>query len=258
MKVTLDIKKSLEENASDYFDKAKKAKKKIKGAKEAIARARKELKRLQKKEKIEVEKQKEITKVVKREWYEKFRWFYSSENFLVLGGRDATSNEVLIKKHTDPHDIVLHTDMVGSPFFVIKTEGKKPIATLKEAADATTTFSKAWKLGLQTSDVFYVNPDQVSKKARPGEYMGKGAFMIYGKTNYINNKVNLAIGLYKDKIMSGPEEAVKKHCKKYLILIQGSEKVSQIAKKIQHKLGGSLDDIIRALPAGEFKIQIFK
>ena len=82
--------------------------------------------------------------------------------------------------------------------------------------------------------------------------------MIYGKTNYIENKINLAIGLTKDRaIMSGPLEAIKKNCEKSLILNQGNEKVSSIAKKINYKLGKNLelDDIIRALPAGQFSFQ---
>ena len=149
--------------------------------------------------------------------------------------------------------------MAGSPFFVIKSEGKKiPENTIKEAADAVCTFSRAWKLGLQTTDVFYVSPEQVSKKTKAGEYMGKGAFMIYGKTNYIENKINLAIGITKENaIMSGPLEAIKKNCEKYVVLKQGNEKVSAIAKKISYKLGGNLDldEIIRSLPAGTFSFE---
>ena len=37
----------------------------------------------------------------KQEWYEKFHWFFSSEDFLCIGGKDATSNEIIIKKHTE-------------------------------------------------------------------------------------------------------------------------------------------------------------
>jgi|TARA_B100001971_G_scaffold165915_1_gene156658 predicted ribosome quality control (RQC) complex YloA/Tae2 family protein len=260
-RLVLDLKKSIEENASDYFEKAKKIKKKIKGAEEALQKSLKKLKELEaKKEKLSAEEeQKSKAKERKKEWYEKFRWFTSSDGFLVLGGRDATSNEIAIKKHTDENDLVLHTDMAGSPFFVIKSKGKKiPESTIKESADAVCTFSKTWKLGLQTSDVFYVKPEQVSKKTKAGEYMGKGAFMIYGKTNYIENKVNLAVGITKENaIMSGPVEAIKKNCKKYIILKQGNEKVSSIAKKISYKLGGNLDidEIIRALPAGTFSFQ---
>ena len=35
-----------------------------------------------------------------RQWYEKFRWFTSSEGFLVVAGKDTVSNEVLIKKYS--------------------------------------------------------------------------------------------------------------------------------------------------------------
>ena len=258
-KLTLDLTKSIEENAAAYFERAKKSKKKIVGAQTALNENLKKLKELeQKMDKITVEKSKqEKLKEKKAEWYEKFRWFKSSEGFLVVGGRDATSNEIVIKKHTDQNDLVFHTDMAGSPFFVVKTEGK-PVGekTKEETADATCTFSRAWKLGLQTSPVFYVNPDQVSKKTKAGEFMGKGAFMIYGKTNYINNKINLAIGINQNQqIMAGPLEAIKKHCEKYVELVQGDEKSSSVAKYIQHKIGGSLDEIIRALPSGGFKVK---
>ena len=257
-KLILDLTKTVEENAAVYFEEAKKIKRKIKGAGEALQHNILKLKELEsKKEKFDLEEQKKaVSTQRKKEWYEKFRWFISSDGFLVIGGRDATSNEIVIKKHTDNSDLVFHTDMTGSPFFVIKSDGKKiPETTIKEAADATCTFSRVWKLGLQSSDVFYVSPEQVSKKTKAGEYMGKGAFMVYGKSNYVENKINLAVGITKDKaVMAGPLEAIKKNCEKFVILWQGDEKVSSIAKKINYKLGKNLDldEIIRALPAGNF------
>ncbi|MBI2655947.1 DUF814 domain-containing protein [Candidatus Woesearchaeota archaeon] len=258
-KLVLDITKSIDQNAAAYFEKAKRTKKKIEGAEIALRQSLRKLNELEaRKEKLTIEKSKEKSlKERKPEWYEKFRWFISSEGFLIVGGRDATSNEIVIKKHTDSNDIVLHTDMAGSPFFVVKSENKSiGEKTRHEAADATCTFSRAWKNGLQTSSVFYVNPDQVSKKTQSGEYMGKGAFMIYGKTNYIDNKVNLAVGMTKQQqVMSGPIEAVKTHCEKYVVLEQGTEKASSVAKRIQYKIGGLLDEIIRALPSGGFSVR---
>ena len=257
-RLVLDLNKSIEENASDYFEKAKKIKKKMKGAQDALKKSLKKLKELEaKKEKYDKEEEKgKKLKERKKEWYEKFRWFLSSDGFLVIGGRDATSNEIVIKKHTEKNDLVFHTDMAGSPFFVIISKNKKiSQSTIKETADATCTFSRAFKLGMQTTDVFYVSPEQVSKKAKSGEFLVKGAFMIYGKTNYIENKVNLAVGITKENaVMSGPKEAVKKNCKKFIALKQGDEKASSIAKKIKHKLDADLDDIIRSLPAGNFEI----
>lgn len=253
-KITLYLNKSIEENAGLYYEKAKRIKKKIEGAKKAVESS------IRKLEVIEKEKTEQRAKpkiIREKKWYEKFRWFISSEGFLVIGGRDATTNEIIIKKHTDANDIIFHTDMAGSPFFVVKVTDKKPTKkTLDEVADATVSFSRAWRLGMQNSPVFHVEPEQVSKKAKAGEYLTKGAFMIYGKTNYIENKVNLAVGITDDgAIMAAPVSAVKANCKKYVEIKQGREKTSKIAKYIQKRIGGELDEIIRALPSGGCEIK---
>lgn len=255
-RITLNINKSLEQNAALYYEKAKKIKKKIEGAKKALEETKKRLEKLEK-EKAKEEKKEEIKLVkTKKEWYEKFRWFISSEGFLVIGGRDATTNEIVVKKHTDKDDLVFHTDMVGSPFFVIKADNKKiGEKTIKETADATVTFSKAWKLGLQNSSVFYCKPEQLTKEAPPGEYIPRGGFVTKGKLNYIENKINCTIGIYQNKVMAGPIESIKKNCEKYVEIEQGKEKASNIAKYIQKKIGSNLDDIVRVLPSGGFKIK---
>ena len=130
VRIKLLLDKSIEENASVYYNNAKKFKKKKEGANIAIEIAKKKLEKLQKTAKKEDDKE-EITKEIrKKEWYEKFRWFISSEGYLAIGGRDATTNEIIIKKHTEKNDIVLHTDMAGSPFFVIKV-GKDKIDPIK-------------------------------------------------------------------------------------------------------------------------------
>ena len=253
--ITLHLDKNVEKNASIYFDKAKKFKKKIEGAKEALESSKKKLEKL-KKNKPEV-KEIVIKKKVKKEWYEKFRWFYTSEGLLVIGGRDATTNEIVIKKHTDKEDIVFHTDMAGSPFFVIKAEGKKiGEKSLEETAQATASFSRAWKLGLASIDVFYVKPEQVSKEAQSGEFMPKGAFMIRGKTNYLHPKMEIALGIKEGILISGPTSAIKKEADKVIVLVQGNTKASDIAKKIGKELGiKDMDEIIRMLPTGGMKIQ---
>ncbi len=254
MRIELDYTKSPEQNAATYFEKAKSLKKKILGAEKAILKAHADLAKIEAKK----EEQEQATTRTRRhkEWYEKFRWFITSSGFLVIGGRDATTNDIIVKKHTDAHDVVFHTDMAGSPFFIVKTEGK-PVdsESLGEVADATCSFSRAFKLGLSASDVFYVKPEQLTKTPRAGEYLGKGAFVVHGKTNYLPNEINVSIGALPDgRIMCGPLNAVKKHCAKYLIIKQGSTKPSDIAKKIKKELGGELDEIIRLLPSGTMKI----
>ena len=265
MELKLDLRKTVEKNASDYFDRAKKAKKKIEGVKKALMQFEREKEALLKEKEKAVSREEKIleAKEVKKErqkakkWYEKFRWFISSEGFLCIGGKDATTNEIIIKKHADKDDIVFHTEAPGSPFFVVKAEGKKVgDATLKEVAQATAAYSRAWKMGLSSVRAYYVNPDQVSKEAKAGEYIAKGSFMIYGKRNFETVSVKIAVGILPDgKVMGGPVDAVKKNCGKMVVLAQGRKKKSDIAKKIQKQIGGDLDEIISALPAGEFHLE---
>lgn len=251
MKITLSLKKSVEENASDYFDKAKKMKKKILGAKDAVKLFEEKLKAIQDKHEYEIKPKQQVKKKLKSEWYEKFHWFKSSEGFLCIGGKDATTNEIVIKKYTDKDDIVFHTDMAGSPFFVIKTEGKTPTEiTLNEVATATASYSRAWKNGMTTLDVFYVKPEQVSKEANSGEFMSKGSFMIRGKTTYIKPEIKLSIGVKDNIVIAGPIDAIKAQVDDFITIIPGSGKTSDIAKKIRSKLGGELDEIMRMMPSG--------
>ncbi len=200
MEIEIELGKSVEENAGEHFEKAKKAKRKLKGAVEALEESRGKLVGLEKEEEkfIEEEEKKAVKKEKKREWYEKFHWFVSSEGFLCIGGRDSTSNDIIVKKHAEKGDLVFHTDMPGSPFFVVKNGVEAGEETLKEAAQATASYSKAWKLGLGTAEVYGIGADQVKKELG----LPKGAFMIYGKRKYFNPRLEYAIGLSEEEVVS--------------------------------------------------------
>lgn len=254
MEIEIDLNKSVDENASQYFEFSKKAKKKLEGAKKALLESQRKLAEIQEQENIfvEEEKHKQEKRGVKRGWYEKFHWFISSEGFLCIGGKDATSNEIIIKKHLEKEDLVFHTEMAGSPFFVIKNGQKAGEETISETAQATAAYSKAWKSKYPSADVFWVNPGQVSQEAKAGEFIAKGSFMIYGKKNYLHPKLEMAVGLADNKIIGGPLNAIKKQTSNFATVIPGGEKKSDLAKKIKYKLkGGDLDEIIAFLPAGE-------
>lgn len=53
-------------------------------------------------------------------WFEKFDWFISSENYLVIAGKNAQQNEVLVKRYLNKGDLFMHTDMPGAAVTVIK------------------------------------------------------------------------------------------------------------------------------------------
>ncbi len=257
VKVVLDIRESVDTNARRYFEAAKKARHKAKGAAETVERWK--AKSAEELAAVEAKAAAPKTPVVKRkkEWFEKFRWCFASDGTLLIGGRDATSNEVVVKKHTEPVDVVFHTDMAGSPFVIVKTEGKEvSAATLEEAAQFCAAYSRAWRNGLSMLEVFHVKPEQVSKEANTGEFLPKGAFMIRGKTLYHNALIAITLGLDAEgRIMAGPSSAVKKRCERSVDLLPGNEKASDVAKLVQKMLGGGeLDEIIAALPAGGCKI----
>lgn len=256
MEIKLDVRKSLDENAASYFESSKKAKKKLEGAEQAVEKAMLHLQSLLDRQELGKETNEKVESKRDRKWYEKFRWFISSEGFLCIGGRDATSNEIVVKKHSEKGDVVFHTEMSGSPFFVVKALGKGiGKETLEEAAIAAASFSRAWKLKLSNAEVFYVSPEQLSKTAKPGEYVEKGAFIVSGKATKMVADVKLAVGITGEGIvMCGPVSAVKKNCGKHIVIAPGDIKSSDAAKKVRKDFGGEIDDIIRVLPSGGCRI----
>ncbi|MEM4312145.1 MAG: ribosome rescue protein RqcH [Nitrososphaerales archaeon] len=219
-------------------------------------------------EKIQIKK--EIKRLRERFWFERFRWFYTSDGLLAIGGRDPHSNSSLIRKYLEPQDIVFHAELHGSPFFILKGGGKDLYErSLYEVAQATVSFSRAWKNGFSVGDAYWVRPEQVKKAAPSGLYLPKGSFLIEGKKNYIRGiKLQIALGLipFKEELLvsAGTLEAIKKRALAYVVILPTGEELSRTAKKIikefENLVGKdsmkkvSLDDIIRALPPSGGKI----
>src|SRR5206468_2758107 len=83
---------------------------------------------------------------------------------LVIGGRDASSNSAVIRKHMAENDIVFHAEIHGSPFFLVKNARNQENGNfVDETAQATVSFSRAWKDGLSSGDAYWVFPNQVKK-----------------------------------------------------------------------------------------------
>ncbi len=265
MKVEIDLRKSLNENASDYFNRAKKLKNKIHGLQIALQETQKKAEMLRRREQQQMQRKERIPeKRREREWYEKFHWFFSSDNYLVIAGRDAASNELLVKKYMEPSDVYFHSDIQGAAHCIIKsTNNKAPEATLQEAAQFAAVFSKAWALGIAAVDVYSVAPGQVSKSAKSGEYLSKGAFAISGNREWYKKvKMELGVGVRKEKdsyvIVSGPAPATEKHSIAFVRIAQDSLNRNDLAKHIKsalekkiEKFGAlSLDEINSMLPGG--------
>ncbi|MDD3754488.1 MAG: ribosome rescue protein RqcH [Methanobacterium sp.] len=261
-RVVVDANLDIPENAEKYYNKGKKAKRKINGVKIAIKRTKQDLDRVRNKRDLALEKVQVPQKRVRRElkWFEKLRWFLSSDGLLVVGGRDAGTNELVVKRYLDNQDIYLHSDIHGAPSVVIKKdEGEIPENTIQEAGFLAASFSSAWSKGYGSQDVYWVHPDQVSKTPQSGEFVTRGAFIIRGTRNYLRGiPLKIAVGIVDyegERIMAGPEDAVAKYSENYVVLKPGFTKKEEIARSVLKKIDPdhilTLEDVIRVLPSGK-------
>ncbi len=262
MKIEIDFTKSVQENANDYYGRVKKARRKLLGLKHGEAELKKKLASGQ-----EVVAEKVLVKKRSREWYEKFHWFFTSEGFLVIAGRDAKSNEAVVKKIMEKNDLYFHADVHGAPHTVIKAGGKNPgDASKREAAVFAAVFSKAWREQLPAVDVYSALPEQVSKKAPTGESMGTGAFMVYGQREWFKKTpLELSIGFRKKgdsyELHAGPKSAVMKNTDFFVGVSFGNDSKGDASKRVRgifsKRFPGmhfSLDDISSLLPSGGLKV----
>lgn len=271
MQIELDFEKSVEQNAERLFDTAKKAKKKRVGLQTAMAALEKELEKEKQKQAASIQSKKIVLKR-KREWFEKFRWFKTSDDLLVIGGRDAKSNEEVVKKFLEDSDLFFHADVVGAPHCALKTKNNAaPKQSKSEAAQFAAVFSRAWQSGATQADAYCALPSQVTKQAQSGEFVGKGAFMVYGEREWFKKTPLLcAVGIEKIggdyRVICGPLAAVKKHAVHFVELVPGGEEKNAVAKKLfrlfsEKTLGQSsilLEDVQAALPSGASKMVLQK
>ncbi|UCG69942.1 MAG: NFACT family protein [Thermoplasmata archaeon] len=255
--ISLNFRISVEENAGMFYDKAKKAKEKLEGAKKSLEETEQKIKRadVEKEKKIKKEKRK-----TKQFWFEKYRWFFSSDGNIVIAGRDAKTNDKVVKKYLSDRDRYAHAEIHGAPSVVIKNnDGEFSDRTLKEACEYALCFSKAWNAQIGAGTAYWVLPDQVSKTPPTGEFLPRGAFIIRGRKNIISNiEVKLAVGKMNyegvEKVMCAPESAVITHCESYIVFAPGEMKKSDFSGRLREIFDVEQEEISRVLPPGDVKV----
>ena len=247
--IWIDKTKSLEANASSYFDKSKEMDRKAERTKEVIASkpASKHKKRVIKNENVE--------------WFERFRWFITTEGEIAVAGKDARSNEQVVKKYLKANDRYAHADIHGAPSVVVKNvNGVKPSEhSMLEACNFSLSYSKAWGARVSSGHSFWVDNDKVSKTPNTGEFLAKGAFVIRGKRNWNRNlELNVAIGLItydgNPKFMGGPISSIEKHCENYVIFRPGFTERKIVIRKLSESFSAESTDIEKLLPSGGFDL----
>jgi predicted ribosome quality control (RQC) complex YloA/Tae2 family protein len=246
--------KSPGENSSYHFDRSKEYRSKIEGALTAIQ----ETKKMMNVKKVEKKKARS------KQWFEVYHWFITSDGFLVIGGKDAKSNEKVVKKHMGDSDFYVHADIHGAPSTIVKAEnGVKPTEkSLYEACAFALSFSRAWAAGMRTGSAYWVTPLQVSKTPESGEYISTGSWVIRGKRNYLFNlPLDLEISTINYKGTDIPEIAPtgvirREEGRSIVRITPGDVRRNVISREISKILGIGVDEIESILPPGSSQIMV--
>ncbi|MCJ8305567.1 MAG: fibronectin-binding domain-containing protein [Nitrosopumilus sp.] len=267
-KIKVNTKSPLQSIASILFNEAKKQSGAISSIQEIKEKTEKKLEKFQSKTESEQDLML-VTEIRKKNWYERYRWFFTSDGFLAIGGRDAASNSAVVRKHLVKNDKIFHGDIFGSPFFILKDAQNAPDTSMNEVAQATVCFSRAWREGMYGVSAYWINPEQVKKSAPSGEFLPKGSFTIEGQRNFIKSEnLRLSVGIIPQEeghvLTCGPPETIKKNSICYAIIEPDGSEMVDAAKKIRIEFTKiyeeitkkiSIDDFVRVLPAGKSQIK---
>ena len=265
-KIKVNLNSSIPTISSVLFNESKKQKSAISSIEKLIEKTKKELEKII--AKGENAKQKvSFSEVRKKNWFERYRWFYTADGILAIGGRDSSSNSAIIRKHLEKNDKVFHAEISGSPFFLLKDDGTATPASLTQVAHATVCFSKIWKESMYGSNAYWVNPEQIKKGAPSGQFMAKGSFIIEGKRNFVKiSTLKLCVAIIEHDggylLTCGPPN-LKDNCLCFAIIEPTGSEMVEVAKKIRLNFissneeiakSFSVDDYVRVMPAGKSRI----
>jgi predicted ribosome quality control (RQC) complex YloA/Tae2 family protein len=246
--IDIDLGLSAWTNASQYYDEKKNAvvkeEKTLQSSSIALKSAERKIAADLKKG---LNQEKEVLRPVRKAfWFEKFHYFISSDGYLVLGGKDAQQNEILYRRYLRKGDIYVHADINGASSVIIKNNPSTPDApippsTLSQAGTLVVATSSAWDSKAMMA-AWWVNADQVSKKAATGEFLTPGNFTISGKKNFLP-PAQMLLGF---AIMFNiSEESKPRHQKHRIIAPQTSgleASMMEASEEVSH-LGGGHDSI---------------
>ena len=239
LKIEIERSISLEKNAKKYFENAKKIRGKMERASKIVL------------------KEKHVAEQTRKEWYQKFRWFFTSEKLLVIAGKDAKTNNDIIKKHLDAGDVVAHAEIHGAAFAVLKCKNNPSKYSVSETMQFAACHSKAWAMGIGAVDVYWVKPNQLKSG------LGMGTFNVIGEKNYERRmELKLGVGFIGSELHLLPHKFFEHLGIRCVPVFTGDISAKEVAKRVKEMLkkiyidkvveidGMPLDSISSKIPYG--------
>jgi hypothetical protein len=185
--------------------------------------------------------------------YENYRWFFTSNNVLVVGGKSDDQNESTIKHFLKPEYTIMHTSSPGSPFMIIQSN-KPTKKDLDETAIYTGCFSKQWKNANKKIEIDVFKGEQIEKL----KSMKIGTFGVKGKKQTINVKPELILVIQKGKFRAVPnpngESKLANIKPGKLSKEQAAEKLAKIVRDKFH-LPAHKEEIMQAIPSDKLSVK---
>jgi len=193
--------------------------------------------------------------------YSNYRWFFTSEGKLVVGGKSDEQNEIVLRDFLKPSYTVMHTSKPGSGFMIIQDENPSK-KDLDETAIFCGCFSKQWKnLKSPNSkiDIDIFKGEQIYKL----KTMKTGTFGVKNKEKTVKINPELVLVIQKGKLRAVPKIGFKnKKIGNGELKVLGEiksgnlskeEAADKIAKKIKDKFNYpiSKDEVMQAIPSGK-------
>ena len=256
--LSLDYTVGIDENATRLYDQAKELQAKGAGAKEAVEETRKAIERREARREGAALAKGRATPT-KRFWFESYKWFLTSGGRLVLAGRDAKTNDQVVKRHLGERDRYAHADLHGAASVVLKDGAGASEEEMREVCQFALCHSKAWNAGAAEGTAYWVLPDQVSKRPEAGEFAPRGAFIVRGKRNYAHHlPLELAVAEVKvegaRKIMCAPRGSVEGRTERYVLIAPGKMPRGKAAAALAKAFQVPEEEVSRILPPGDVEI----
>lgn len=185
--------------------------------------------------------------------YENFRWFFTSNNILVVGGKSDEQNEIVLKEFLKPQFVVMHTSAPGSPFMVIQSDNPSK-RDLEETAVFCASFSQQWKLGKRSIEIDIFSGSQVYKT----NSMKTGTFGVKGQKKTVKVRPELGLVIQNGKLRAVPKLVKQKVLAEIkqgnLSKEEAAVKISRIIKDKYH-FPISKDEIMSAIPSDKLSVR---
>jgi predicted ribosome quality control (RQC) complex YloA/Tae2 family protein len=262
--VVLTLREPVSKQVDRLFHESKKIAAGVEKLRNEVEGLRMELRRLEASRLPETTVGRPIEKRRGSEWFKRYRWSFTSGGRLVVLGRDSASNIRLLKKHLEPHDLVLHADVRGSPVVILKSGADSGPEEIHQAATVCASYSRAWREGLSSISVYWVSAEQISFSPPTSTYLPRGSFIVRPPKNYLETELRLAIG-YSPRLglIAGAEEWVSRESDLYVIIAPGNDDIKALhndfIRMISTKNGAgppslTLRDLQALLPYGRGRV----